>query len=151
MIQWNWLLCEMKKFIRFVEFGCVGNCHPIDIVCNIIPMNRIFSSGISDSYSKLAIYEKPESSNNQSKNTLISACVISTSTSQALIRIGGATFTECYSSTGALWENLFNWTCGCAFIVQRRRKKKHLHTHTHTNALGMNKGIRRRRRNGTHG
>lgn len=52
---------------------------------------------------------------------MISACVISASTSEALTRIGGAILSESYSST-VYYGKIFNWTCGCAFNVGAGKK-----------------------------
>lgn len=50
--------------------------------------------------------------------SVISVCVISTSTNAALIRIGGATLSVSYCfAVYVLWENVFNWTYGCAFHI----------------------------------
>lgn len=55
------------------------------------------------------------------KMGMISACVISASTSEALTRIGGAILSESYSST-VYYGKIFNWTCGCAFNVGAGKK-----------------------------
>lgn len=55
------------------------------------------------------------------KMGMISACVISASTNEALTRIGGAILSESYSST-VYYGKIFNWTCGCAFNVGAGKK-----------------------------
>lgn len=58
------------------------------------------------------------------KMEMISACVISASTNEALTRIGGAILSESYSST-VYYGKIFNWTCGCAFNVGAEKKYIH--------------------------
>lgn len=71
---------------------------------------------------------------------MISACVISTSTSEALIRIGGATLSESYSST-VYYGKIFNWTYGCAFNVGAADETKN-YSHTHQLTLILMQMIR---------
>lgn len=127
IIEWN------KIAVRFVEYEH-QICSPFIYIDIPIRWRLGNSSGNRLVLSSVNWFDSV-------KRAMISACVISTSTSKVLIRIGGATLSESYSSA-VYYGKIFNWTYGCAFNVgaamnKETKKSSYIYSfvHTHTHAF----------------